>query len=149
MRASGASTPPAPTASWPRTGACSRSASTTTAEYVLETETTLVAIPDLPFEQACFIPDAVSTPYAAVTVTAATRPGAAIGVWGDEVIQPCRREHLDGNAVYVLPAPPVVGQPGQVVEDSLPRPAERHNDTCHTADGRRSRTHGARRAVLH
>ena len=87
MRASGASTPPAPTASWPRTGARSRSASTTTAEDVLATETTLVVIPDdLPLEQACISPGAVSTPYAAVTVTAATRPGAAVGVWGHEVI---------------------------------------------------------------
>ncbi|WP_433298802.1 zinc-binding dehydrogenase [Pseudonocardia sp. CA-142604] len=53
------------------------------AEYTLASQTTLVAIPDdLPFEQAAIIPDAVSTPWAAVTATAATRPAQAVGVWG-------------------------------------------------------------------
>jgi D-arabinose 1-dehydrogenase-like Zn-dependent alcohol dehydrogenase len=53
------------------------------AEYALASESTLVAIPDdLPFEQAAIIPDAVSTPWAAVTATARTRPAQAVGVWG-------------------------------------------------------------------
>jgi D-arabinose 1-dehydrogenase-like Zn-dependent alcohol dehydrogenase len=53
------------------------------AEYALAREDTLVAIPDeLPFEQACIIPDAVSTPWAAVSSTAGVRPGQAVGVWG-------------------------------------------------------------------
>ncbi|MBD0688866.1 zinc-binding dehydrogenase [Streptomyces sp. CBMA123] len=53
------------------------------AEYTLATATTLVPIPDeLPFEQACFIPDAVSTPWAAITGTGAVRPAEAVGVWG-------------------------------------------------------------------
>ncbi|MFD8087258.1 alcohol dehydrogenase catalytic domain-containing protein [Kitasatospora sp. NPDC059722] len=53
------------------------------AEYSLATATTLVPIPDeLPFEQACFIPDAVSTPWAAITATGAVRPAEAVGVWG-------------------------------------------------------------------
>ncbi|MEW2378311.1 zinc-binding dehydrogenase [Micromonospora sp. NPDC047812] len=53
------------------------------AEYVVASEDTVVPIPDdLPFEQACIIPDAVSTPWAAVTDTARTRPGEAVGVWG-------------------------------------------------------------------
>ncbi|MFJ8622745.1 zinc-binding dehydrogenase [Kitasatospora sp. NPDC093550] len=53
------------------------------AEYALATATTLVPIPDdLPFEQACFIPDAVSTPWAAITSTGAVRPAEAVGVWG-------------------------------------------------------------------
>ncbi|MFJ6620835.1 zinc-binding dehydrogenase [Kitasatospora sp. NPDC091335] len=53
------------------------------AEYALATATTLVPIPDeLPFEQACFIPDAVSTPWAAITATGAVRPAEAVGVWG-------------------------------------------------------------------
>ena len=53
------------------------------AEYALAREDTLVQIPDaLPFEQACIIPDAVSTPWAAVTDTGRTRPGEAVGVWG-------------------------------------------------------------------
>ncbi|MFJ8472330.1 zinc-binding dehydrogenase [Kitasatospora sp. NPDC094011] len=53
------------------------------AEYALATVATLVPIPDeLPFEQACFIPDAVSTPWSAITATGAVRPAEAVGVWG-------------------------------------------------------------------
>ncbi len=53
------------------------------AEYALASEETLVPIPDeLPFEQAAIIPDAVSTPWAAVTTTGDVRPAEAVGVWG-------------------------------------------------------------------
>ncbi|GAA4576229.1 zinc-binding dehydrogenase [Micromonospora coerulea] len=53
------------------------------AEYALAREDTVMPIPDaLPFEQACIIPDAVSTPWAAVTDTARTRAGEAVAVWG-------------------------------------------------------------------
>ena len=53
------------------------------AEYALATASTLVPIPDdLPFEQAAIIPDAVSTPWAAITTTAQVRPAEAVGVWG-------------------------------------------------------------------
>ncbi|WP_280383749.1 zinc-binding dehydrogenase [Nocardia wallacei] len=53
------------------------------AEYSLARVDTLVPIPDdLPFEQACFIPDAVSTPWAAITATAQVRPAEPVGVWG-------------------------------------------------------------------
>ncbi|PLW72781.1 zinc-binding dehydrogenase, partial [Streptomyces sp. DJ] len=53
------------------------------ADYALASAHTLVAIPDdLPFEQAAIIPDAVSTPWAAITATAAVRPAEAVGVWG-------------------------------------------------------------------
>jgi threonine dehydrogenase-like Zn-dependent dehydrogenase len=53
------------------------------AEYALATAGTLVPIPDeLPFEQACIVPDAVSTPWAAVTSTAGVRPAQPVGVWG-------------------------------------------------------------------
>ncbi|MFE9246406.1 zinc-binding dehydrogenase [Nocardiopsis sp. NPDC006938] len=53
------------------------------AEYALASETTLVPIPDeLPFEQAAIIPDAVSTPWAAVTATGDVRPAEAVAVWG-------------------------------------------------------------------
>ncbi len=53
------------------------------AEYALATHTTLVPIPDdLPFEQAAIIPDAVSTPWAAIVATAQVRPAQAVGVWG-------------------------------------------------------------------
>ncbi|MER5704982.1 zinc-binding dehydrogenase [Micromonospora sp. NPDC002296] len=53
------------------------------AEYALARQDSVVPIPDdLPFEQACIIPDAVSTPWAAITDTGRTRPGEAAGVWG-------------------------------------------------------------------
>ncbi|MEU4211113.1 zinc-binding dehydrogenase [Streptomyces sp. NPDC026206] len=53
------------------------------AQYALATHHTLVAIPDdLPFEQAAVIPDAVSTPWAAITATGQVRPARPAGVWG-------------------------------------------------------------------
>ncbi|GAB4589923.1 zinc-binding dehydrogenase [Nocardia sp. IFM 10818] len=53
------------------------------AEYTLARVDTLVPIPDdLPFEQACFIPDAVSTPWGAITATGEVKPGEPVGVWG-------------------------------------------------------------------
>ncbi len=53
------------------------------AEFALARHDTVLPIPDsLPFEQACIVPDAVSTPWAAVSETAATRPGEAVAVWG-------------------------------------------------------------------
>lgn len=53
------------------------------AEYTVARHDTLVPIPDdLPFDQAAIIPDAVSTPYAAVVATAQVRPAQAVGVWG-------------------------------------------------------------------
>ncbi|MFI6998269.1 zinc-binding dehydrogenase [Nocardia sp. NPDC050175] len=53
------------------------------AEYALADHADLVAIPDdLPFEQAAIIPDAVSTPWAAITTTAGVQPSQAVGVWG-------------------------------------------------------------------
>jgi D-arabinose 1-dehydrogenase-like Zn-dependent alcohol dehydrogenase len=53
------------------------------AQYALARVDTLVPIPDdLPFDQAAIIPDAVSTPYAAVVATAGVRPAQSAGVWG-------------------------------------------------------------------
>ncbi|WP_405166062.1 zinc-binding dehydrogenase [Nocardia sp. NBC_01499] len=53
------------------------------AEYALATAATAIPIPDsLPFEQAAIIPDAVSTPWAAITVTGDVRAAQAVGVWG-------------------------------------------------------------------
>jgi threonine dehydrogenase-like Zn-dependent dehydrogenase len=53
------------------------------AQYVVAREDTLLAIPDdLPFDQAAIIPDAVSTPYAAIVETGAVRPAQAVGIWG-------------------------------------------------------------------
>lgn len=53
------------------------------AEYALARFDTLVAIPDdLPSEQAAILPDAVSTPYAAIVETAQLRPAESVGIWG-------------------------------------------------------------------
>lgn len=53
------------------------------AEYAVATAQTLLALPDsLSFEEAAIIPDAVSTPWAAITTTAQVRPAQAVGVWG-------------------------------------------------------------------
>ncbi|MFD9539866.1 zinc-binding dehydrogenase [Streptomyces sp. NPDC060022] len=53
------------------------------AQYMVTPEDTLIPIPDsLPFDQAAIIPDAVSTPYAAVVTTAGVRPAQSVGIWG-------------------------------------------------------------------
>ncbi len=53
------------------------------AEYAVAREDTLAPIPDhLPFDQAAIIPDAVSTPYAAIIEIGAVRPAQSVGVWG-------------------------------------------------------------------
>lgn len=53
------------------------------AEYAVATASTLVPIPaSLSFDEACFLPDAVSTPWSAITGTGAVRPAEAVGVWG-------------------------------------------------------------------
>ena len=53
------------------------------AEYAVASRATVLPIPDgLPFEEACFIPDAVSTPWAAITSTGRVQPGKPVGVWG-------------------------------------------------------------------
>lgn len=53
------------------------------AEYAQAGVDTLCALPDsIPFEQGAIIPDAVSTPWGAVTTTAGVRPAQSVGVWG-------------------------------------------------------------------
>lgn len=53
------------------------------AQYMVADARTLVAIHDeLGFEQACIIPDAVSTPWAAITQTAHMQPGQSSAVYG-------------------------------------------------------------------
>jgi D-arabinose 1-dehydrogenase-like Zn-dependent alcohol dehydrogenase len=53
------------------------------AEFAVVPAETLVSIPDnLPFEQACIIPDAVSTPWAAITQTAKILKGESVAVFG-------------------------------------------------------------------
>jgi len=53
------------------------------AEYIVVPVEMVVPIPDsLPYEQAAIIPDAVSTPWGAVSSTANVRAAEAVGVWG-------------------------------------------------------------------
>ena len=53
------------------------------AEYVIAKAGLLVKIPDsLPFEEAAIIPDAVSTPWAAISTTARMQPGETAAVFG-------------------------------------------------------------------
>jgi D-arabinose 1-dehydrogenase-like Zn-dependent alcohol dehydrogenase len=53
------------------------------AEFVIAKETLLVKIPEnLPFEQAAIIPDAVSTPWAAISSTAKIQRGESVAVFG-------------------------------------------------------------------
>ncbi|MEU2621451.1 zinc-binding dehydrogenase [Streptomyces sp. NPDC007157] len=53
------------------------------AQYAVAREDTLALLPDqLPFDQAAIIPDAVSTPYAAIVETGQVRPAQAVGIWG-------------------------------------------------------------------
>ncbi|WP_327231783.1 zinc-binding dehydrogenase [Streptomyces murinus] len=53
------------------------------AEYALSSEHALTELPAaIPFDQGAIIPDAVSTPWGAITVTGAVKPAEAVGVWG-------------------------------------------------------------------
>src|SRR5690606_32994676 len=53
------------------------------AESALATASPLVPVPGvLPCEQAAIFPDAVCTPWAAVTSAAQVRPAEAVGAWG-------------------------------------------------------------------
>jgi D-arabinose 1-dehydrogenase-like Zn-dependent alcohol dehydrogenase len=53
------------------------------AEYVVTKAELVATIPDsLPFEQAAIIPDAVSTPWAAISSTAKMQPGESAVVFG-------------------------------------------------------------------
>jgi D-arabinose 1-dehydrogenase-like Zn-dependent alcohol dehydrogenase len=85
------------------------------AEYVLASETTLVPIPDdLPFEQAAIIPDAVSTPWAAITTTAAVRPAQPVAVWG-----------AGGLGVHAIQLLRMIGAAPVLAVDPLPEARER------------------------
>ncbi|GGQ90542.1 zinc-binding dehydrogenase [Kitasatospora griseola] len=53
------------------------------AEYALARKDTLIRLPEsIPFEQGSIIPDAVSTPWGAITTTGQVRPAEPVGVWG-------------------------------------------------------------------
>ena len=85
------------------------------AEYALANVATLVRIPDsLSFEQAAIIPDAVSTPWGAITGTGGVRPGEAAGVWGIG--------GLGAHAVQVLR---MIGAAPIIAVDPIPAARER------------------------
>ena len=85
------------------------------AEYAVARADTVVPIPDgLPFEQACFIPDAVSTPWAALTTTADTKPGTAVGVWG-----------VGGLGAHAVQLLALIGAAPIIAVDPLPQARER------------------------
>jgi D-arabinose 1-dehydrogenase-like Zn-dependent alcohol dehydrogenase len=53
------------------------------AEYALARVDTLCRVPEsIGLDQAAIIPDAVSTPWGAITTTGQVRPAEAVGVWG-------------------------------------------------------------------
>jgi D-arabinose 1-dehydrogenase-like Zn-dependent alcohol dehydrogenase len=53
------------------------------ADYVVVPQSMLVSIPNnMPFDQAAIIPDAVATPWAAISYTAKVQAGEAVAVWG-------------------------------------------------------------------
>jgi threonine dehydrogenase-like Zn-dependent dehydrogenase len=85
------------------------------AEYALARADTVVPIPDdLPFDQAAIIPDAVSTPYAAVVATAQVGPARSAGVWG-----------AGGLGVHGLQVLRLAGAAPIVAVDPLPAARER------------------------
>ncbi|GAA2403586.1 zinc-binding dehydrogenase [Streptomyces glaucosporus] len=85
------------------------------AEYAVAGESTLVELPDdLPFEQAAIIPDAVSTPWAAITATARAEPARPAGVWG-----------AGGLGVHAVQLLRIVGAAPVVAVDPLPDARER------------------------
>jgi D-arabinose 1-dehydrogenase-like Zn-dependent alcohol dehydrogenase len=85
------------------------------AEYALATAGTLVAIPDdLPVDQAAIIPDAVSTPWAAITATAGVRAAQPVGVWG-----------AGGLGVHGVQLLRMIGAAPIVAVDPLPAARER------------------------
>lgn len=92
------------------------------AEYVVVPQEVLVTIPDsLPFEQACIIPDAVSTPWAAICHTAEVQAGEAVGVWG-----------VGGLGVHAIQLLKMIGAAPIIAVDPLPGP--RQNAVLRGAD---------------
>ncbi|MBB2946815.1 2-desacetyl-2-hydroxyethyl bacteriochlorophyllide A dehydrogenase [Actinoplanes lutulentus] len=85
------------------------------AEYTAARADTLVAIPDdLPFEQACIIPDAVSTPWAAITATAQVKAGDPVAVWG-----------VGGLGAHAVQLLRLIGAAPVIAVDPLPAARER------------------------
>ncbi len=86
------------------------------AQYALATHHTLVPIPDdMPFDQAAIVPDAVSTPWGAITGPGrAAAPGRPAGVWG-----------VGGLGAHAVQLLRIVGAAPIVAVDPLPAARER------------------------
>ena len=85
------------------------------AEYALATHHTLVPIPDdLPFDQAAIVPDAVSTPWGAITGPGRVKAGRPAGVWG-----------VGGLGAHAVQLLRIVGAAPIVAVDPLPAARER------------------------
>ncbi|MCS5721683.1 zinc-binding dehydrogenase [Herbiconiux sp. CPCC 203407] len=85
------------------------------AEYVVVPAITLVEIPDsLPFDVASIVPDAVSTPWAAITQTAAVKAGESVAVWG-----------VGGVGTHAIQILRFVGAAPIIAVDPLPEARER------------------------
>lgn len=85
------------------------------AEYVLAPSASLVDLgPDLPFDVAAIIPDAVATPWAAITDTGRVRPAESVGVWG-----------LGGLGFHAVKLLRLIGAAPIVAIDPLPAARER------------------------
>jgi threonine dehydrogenase-like Zn-dependent dehydrogenase len=85
------------------------------AEWVVVPASMLVRIPDtLPFDIAAIIPDAVSTPWSAITATAEVRVGEAVALWG--------AGGLGAHAVQILR---LIGAAPIIVVDPLPEARQR------------------------
>lgn len=91
------------------------------AEYVVTKAQLVVKIPDsLPFEQAAIIPDAVSTPWAAITSTAKVRASEKVAVFG-----------LGGLGIHALQLLKIIGCSVIAID---PREAARTNALARGAD---------------
>lgn len=85
------------------------------AEYLVTPASTLVRIgDDLSFDEASIIPDAVSTPWAAIDATARVRAGEAVGVWG-----------VGGLGAHAVQLLRMVGAAPIIAIDPLPAARER------------------------
>jgi D-arabinose 1-dehydrogenase-like Zn-dependent alcohol dehydrogenase len=85
------------------------------AEYVITDVETLIRIPDgIPFEQACIIPDAVSTPWAAITQTAKVQRGESAAVFG-----------VGGLGVHAVQLLKIIGASPVIGVDPLAQARER------------------------
>lgn len=85
------------------------------AEFMIADVSTLVAIHDeLSFEQACIIPDAVSTPWAAISQTAKVESGESSMVFG-----------LGGLGIHAVQLLKIIGTSPIIAVDPLPLARER------------------------